>query len=282
MEPFRILGAICLFATFSSSSKADPSHIPTTMAPNLSNKERAVLTWRQADAVCFDVDSTVIQDEGLDQIAEFCGVGDKVKEMTRNAMGGNLSFRKALSDRLQLIKPSKQQIDAIVSKPGLIRLTPGMRETVRLLQSRGTEVFLVSGGFHELIDPVAKMLNIPVSNVYANRLLYFYDGRYAGFDHSCPTSEAGGKPRVLLHLKERFGFENIVMVGDGMTDMECQPPNGPADAFIGFGGNVSRPKVEQNSDWFVRDFQELLREIRPQVSHDPLERQDGLVCKSLA
>ena len=51
------------------------------MAPNLSNKERTVLTWREADAVCFDVDSTVIQDEGLDQIAEFCGVGDKVKEM---------------------------------------------------------------------------------------------------------------------------------------------------------------------------------------------------------
>jgi hypothetical protein len=41
----------------------------------------SVQTWREADAVCFDVDSTVIQDEGLDQIAEFCGVGDKVKEM---------------------------------------------------------------------------------------------------------------------------------------------------------------------------------------------------------
>merc|ERR1719443_2714068 len=85
--------------------------------------------------------------------------------MTRNAMGGKVTFRKALADRLQLIKPSRQQIEAVVSKPGLIRLTPGMRELVRQLQARGTEVFLVSGGFHELIDPVAKMLNIPVSNV---------------------------------------------------------------------------------------------------------------------
>ena len=50
---------------------------------------------------------------------------------------------------------------------------------VRQLQKRGTEVFLVSGGFHELIDPVAKMLSIPVSNVYANRLLYFYDGEFS-------------------------------------------------------------------------------------------------------
>ena len=47
----------------------------------MSVKERAMAVWREADAVCFDVDSTVIQDEGLDQIAEFCGVGDKVKEM---------------------------------------------------------------------------------------------------------------------------------------------------------------------------------------------------------
>jgi len=252
------------------------------MAPNLSAKENAVLTWREADAVCFDVDSTVIQDEGLDQIAEFCGVGDKVKEMTNKAMGGNLTFRKALADRLQLIKPSRQQIEAIVSKPGLIRLTPGMRETVRRLQARGTEVFLVSGGFHELIDPVAKMLNIPVSNVYANRLLYFFDGRYAGFDHTCPTSESGGKPRVIQHLKERFGFERVVMVGDGMTDMECQPPNGPADAFIGFGGNVSRPKVEEKADWFVHDFQELLREIRSSINLDHLNRRDGRVCETIA
>jgi phosphoserine phosphatase len=245
------------------------------MAPNLSPKERAMQVWREADAVCFDVDSTVIQDEGLDQIAEHCGVGDKVKEMTNNAMGGKLSFRKALSDRLQLIKPTRQQIDAIVSKPGLIRLTPGMRETVRQLQRRGTEVFLVSGGFHELIDPVAKMLNIPVSNVYANRLLYFYDGRHAGFDHTCPTSESGGKPRVINHIKERFGFEKVVMVGDGQTDMECQAPNGPADAFIGFGGNVVRPKVEQNADWFVRDFQELIREIRPKIDIGQRNRSDS-------
>jgi len=125
------------------------------------------------------------------------------------------------------------------------------------------------------------MLNIPVSNVYANRLMYFFDGRYAGFDHTCPTSESGGKPRVIQHLKERFGYEKVVMIGDGMTDMECQPPTGPADAFIGFGGNVSRPKVEEGADWFVHDFQELLREIRPKVDLD-LSRQDGRVCKVIA
>lgn len=240
------------------------------MAPNMSDKQRTVQTWREADAVCFDVDSTVIQDEGLDQIAEFCGVGDKVKEMTRNAMGGTMTFRKALYERLQLIKPSKQQIDALVSREGLIRLTPGMKEMVRLLQECGIIVYLVSGGFHELIDPVAKILNIPVANVFANRLLYYYDGKYAGFDHASPTSEQGGKPRVVKYLKDNFGYKNLVMVGDGATDMECKSPEGPADAFIGFGGNTRRPRIEQGSDWFVTDFQEMIKEInRPDIKSQP-------------
>merc|ERR1719495_2394823 len=122
--------------------------------------------------------------------------------MTRNAMGGDLTFRKALADRLELIKPRRQQIETILSIPGLIRLTDGMKELVDELKARNIDVYLVSGGFHELIDPIAKMLDIPLSNVYANRLVYFFDGHYAGFDHSRPTSESGGKPRVIKKLKK--------------------------------------------------------------------------------
>jgi len=231
------------------------------MAPN-KEQERAKAVWREADAVCFDVDSTVIQDEGLDQIAEFCGVGDEVKAMTRNAMGGDLTFRKALADRLELIKPRRQQIETILSIPGLIRLTDGMKELVDELKARNIDVYLISGGFHELIDPIAKMLDIPLSNVHANRLVYYFDGRYAGFDHSCPTSESGGKPRVINKLKNSKNYQKVVMIGDGMTDMECQKPKGPADAFIGFGGNVTRPKVKQNADWFVDNFDELIIELQ--------------------
>jgi len=244
------------------------------MAPNLSPQEHALNVWRDlglnckkgfTDAVCFDVDSTVIQDEGLDQIAVYCGVGDKVKELTNKAMGGNLSFREALKRRLDMIKPTEQQIEDIVSDPSLIRMTPGMRELVRELHRRGTKVFLVSGGFHEVIDPIAQMLGIPVDHVYANRLLFNEDGQYKDFDHSCETSSSGGKPRVINKLKSKYNLRNVVMIGDGMTDMECQGPDGPANAFIGFGGNVVREKVKQNANWFVENFEVLLCEIRPKA-----------------
>jgi len=115
-------------------------------------------------------------------------------------------------------------------------------------------VFLVSGGFHSLIRPVATRLNIPHAHITANRLLFDMDGNYAGFDESQPTSSSGGKPRALQRLMDEHKLHRVAMVGDGVTDMEAVPP---AHVFIGYGGNVVREKVETGAAWFVRDFQEL-------------------------
>jgi phosphoserine phosphatase len=72
-----------------------------------------------------------------------------------------------------------------------------MSELAAALQARGTAVYLVSGGFRSMIDPVAQMLSIPESRVYANRILFKPDGRYAGFDAKEPTSRDGGKAAVV-------------------------------------------------------------------------------------
>ncbi|KAJ6359000.1 hypothetical protein OIU76_000676 [Salix suchowensis] len=66
--------------------------------------------WRSADAVCFDVDSTVCLDEGIDELAEFCGAGKAVAEWTARAMGGSVPFEEALAARLSLFKPSLLQV----------------------------------------------------------------------------------------------------------------------------------------------------------------------------
>jgi phosphoserine phosphatase len=65
---------------------------------------------RTADIVCFDVDSTVIEEEGIDELAEFCGKGQEVAAFTREAMGGSMTFQEALRRRLDIIKPSQNQI----------------------------------------------------------------------------------------------------------------------------------------------------------------------------
>ncbi|MEQ2206989.1 hypothetical protein XENOCAPTIV_005715 [Xenoophorus captivus] len=134
--------------------------------------------FRRADAVCFDVDSTVIKEEGIDELAIFCGVGDAVREM----------------------------------------------ELVDRLHERNIKVFLISGGFRCIVEHVASQLNIPLHHVYANRLKFYFNGEYAGFDESQPTAESGGKGKVISMLKEQNGFKTVVMIGDGATDLEACPP----------------------------------------------------------
>lgn len=214
--------------------------------------------WKNADAVCFDVDSTVIRDESLDELAKFCGVGDQVIEWTNKAMGGNVSFREALRERLNIVKPSRQNVSDFISQHPP-QFTPGIKDVVSKLHEKGVPVYLVSGGFHNILVPVAQELGIPVENIIANRLWFCSNGDYAGFDEDQPTSSSGGKKVVVETLKNKNGYKNLVMIGDGATDMEACPP---ADAFIGFGGNIIREKVKENAPWFVMDMQELLNEMQ--------------------
>ncbi|CAG5045231.1 unnamed protein product [Parnassius apollo] len=227
------------------------------MSPQQSVQE----LFRTADCVCFDVDSTVIQDEGIDELARFCGKGDEVKRLTAEAMGGSMTFQEALKKRLDIIRPSVSQIRQFI-ETFPTNLTPGISQLVKALQDRGVTVYLVSGGFRSLIDPVAAQLNIPVAHVYANRLKFFFNGEYAGFDETEPTSRSGGKGLVIRRLKEQHGYQRLVMIGDGATDAEACPP---ADGFIGFGGNVVREEVKKKASWYVTDFQELINTLAIQA-----------------
>lgn len=213
--------------------------------------------WKEADCVCFDVDSTVCQDEGIDVLADFLGVSSQVKEWTNKAMGGDVTFQQALSARLEIIKPSIQSITKFNQSHKPL-LTEGIRTLIEKLKSRNCAVYLVSGGLQEIIEPVARILSINKDHIYANRIKYFYNGEYAGFDENQPTSRSQGKPKVCDMLKKKHGYKNLVMIGDGATDMEASPP---ADAFIGFGGNVVREKVKNGAKWFVDSFDKLLEEL---------------------
>ncbi|XP_069767541.1 phosphoserine phosphatase [Narcine bancroftii] len=212
---------------------------------------------RSADAVCFDVDSTVIKEEGIDELAKFCGVGDAVAEMTRNAMGGNIPFKKALTERLAIIKPTRDQVNRLTNDQPP-HITEGMMDLIVRLQQRNVQVFLISGGFRSIVEHVAARINIPLTNVYANILKFHLNGDYAGFDESQPTAESGGKGLVISLLKKERGFKKVVMIGDGVTDLEACPP---ADAFIGFGGNVVRQPIKEKAKWFVTSFQEITAEL---------------------
>merc|ERR1719424_1800663 len=204
---------------------------------------RAEHAQRNADAVCFDVDSTVINVEGIDELAAYLGCGEAVAQMTANAMGGSQPFHEALAGRLGLMKPTRQKLEAMMSDHPMDQvLTPGISELVKALQLRKKRVYLVSGGFRQMINPAA-------------------DGGYAGFDEKEPTSRAGGKAKVVADLKAKHGYTTVVMVGDGATDMEARDIPGGADAFIGFGGIATRAAVKAGADWFIMDIADMTNEL---------------------
>ncbi len=82
--------------------------------------------WRTADCICFDVDSTVCRNEAIDDLASFVGAGEQVQKLTREAMGGNMSFREALKTRLAIINPSLHSIEQF-NKSKKCQLTPGIK-----------------------------------------------------------------------------------------------------------------------------------------------------------
>jgi hypothetical protein len=109
-------------------------------------------------------------------------------------MGGSVPFDVALEERLKLIKPSKGQLADCLAHHQLT-LTPGTLELVRCLQQQGKVVFLVSGGFSQMIEPVASALGIPAENVVANRLL-FDDGARARAPSIAFVTRRGCIPRA--------------------------------------------------------------------------------------
>ncbi len=107
----------------------------------------------------------------------------------------------------------------------------------------------------QLIRPVAQQVGIPYHRIYANTIKFDQstpEGHYVGYDNLEPTCRDGGKARVVQLLKDIHGYDKIIMIGDGVTDMQARPP---ADLFIGYGGVITREKVKEEADWFVTDFQ---------------------------
>ena len=76
----------------------------------LPSRDITLQIWRKADAVCFDVDSTLVTIEGLDALAEYCGVGEEVRQWTKRAMGGSVTFQESLKARLDIVKATERQV----------------------------------------------------------------------------------------------------------------------------------------------------------------------------
>lgn len=216
-------------------------------------------TKRGVKLFFIDCDSTLSTIEGIDELARGKGgdVFERVVELTNAAMNGEIPIGEVFPRRMEMIRPDRELCDAVAALY-VETIVPGAKEMIRELKEAGWLPVILSGGFAPLIQPLAERLGI--AHVEAVPLYFHEDGSYKGYGEDYPTTRNLGKNEVIREWKHALLSERVVMMGDGMSDLETKPD---VDDFIGFGGVVARPKIRQGSDHWLADMsdRDVLRNV---------------------
>ena len=200
--------------------------------------QRAGLHRRSKHLVVMDADSTLLQDEVIDLLADECGCAAEVSAITELAMSGGIDFAESLRRRVQLLEGlSASVLDNVRAN---LRLTPGARTLVRTLRRLGYVPAVVSGGFVEVLAPL--MAELGVDHLAANRLEIENEkltGRLIG-----DVLDRPGKARALERFAREVGvpLEQTVAVGDGANDIDMLSVAGLGIAFN------AKPVVQEHAD----------------------------------
>lgn len=191
--------------------------------------QAAGLDRRGQHLIVMDVDSTVIQDEVIDLLADEAGVVDQVSAITERAMAGQLDFTASLQERVALLEGLP--VSALDTVRSRITLTPGARTLCRTLNNLGYRVCLVSGGFIEVVGPLAAELG--VDDVRANALEVsdgVLTGRVVG-----EIIDRAGKRRALETFAAEYSIpmRRTIAIGDGANDIDMLEAAGLGVAFNG-------------------------------------------------
>ncbi|MDH6236946.1 phosphoserine phosphatase SerB [Cryobacterium sp. CG_9.6] len=188
--------------------------------------------------VVLDVDSTLIQDEVIELLADAAGSRALVSTITEQAMLGEIDFADSLRARVATLEGLPETVFADVSQ--IVRLTLGAQELITGLHEHNCRVGLVSGGFHELLDPLAA--DIGIDHWRANRLEVRHErltGRVVG-----PIIDAAAKASALREwaLANGLPLARTIAVGDGANDLHMMQEAGLAVAFN------AKPRVRAAAD----------------------------------
>lgn len=198
----------------------------------------------------FDCDSTLSSIEGIDELARAKGaeVFADVVGLTNAAMNGEIPLDEVFPRRMGMIRPDRATCEK-VARLYVETIVPGASALVRELKHHGWTPVILSGGFAPLIEPLARHLGI--EHVEAVPLHLNGDGSYNGYGNDYPTTRNLGKNEVIREWKAAMLPERVVMMGDGISDMETKPD---VDWFIGFGGVAARPKVMAGCDHWIESL----------------------------
>jgi phosphoserine phosphatase len=163
-----------------------------------------------------DMDSTMIGQECIDELADFAGLKAHVAAITERAMRGEIAFEPALRERVALLKGLPVSVVDEVLKQR-ITLTPGGRELVATMRAHGAYTCLISGGFTLFTNAVAAMIGFQENRANA---LEVEDGKLTG-EVAEPILGRATKLATLVELRESFDLDNLdtLVVGDGANDL---------------------------------------------------------------
>ncbi|MDA9316612.1 phosphoglycerate dehydrogenase [Polaribacter sp.] len=209
----------------------------------------------------FDFDSTLTKVEALDVLAEITlannpkkdAIIQEIIDITNLGIDGEISFTTSLEKRIQLLKANKADLNPLVEALKK-QVSKSIESNKAFFEAYANDIYVISCGFKEFIDPIVAEYNIPSERVFANTFEFANDGEIIGFDAANPLSQHNGKIECLKGMNLSG---EIQVIGDGYSDYVTREA-GVADTFFAYTENVSREKTTENADHIAPNLDEFL------------------------
>ena len=209
----------------------------------------------------FDFDSTLTAVEAFEELAAIALKGNKDKDrvvkeighITDQGVDGTITFTESLERRILLLNAKREHLDVLVKKLNS-KISKSIKSNKELVLKNSENIYVISGGFKEFVDPIVAAYKIPSERVYANTFTFDKEDNIIGFDRNNHLAQPNGK---IGQLKELNLDGEIYVIGDGYSDYQMREA-GLAHKFFAYTENIERANILDRADHITPSFDEFL------------------------